>query len=205
MRFVVLLLCLSGCFWPKRVDEGLEKQLEGEIMALRTQNRVLREKADSCTDMSRVDPVYTELHQVLKGDDNVVVTHEGLVTLLTMRDVHLFGSDGVTIREEARKTLDILATALNEHAGHTVTIEGHTADLAGGTAFGRKYPNLYDQGYQRALTVMNLLVRNYKVPEESFTLMSRGPNKPEDTNDTPEGQQHNRRVVISIYPPRMRK
>jgi chemotaxis protein MotB len=206
MRWLIVAVCvgLTGCLGPKQVDDTLVRQIEGEVLALRTQNKVLKEKAEACFDKTRVDPVFNELHAVMKGDDNVVVTHDGVITVLTMRDAHLVGSDGFSIREEARKTLDILATALNEHPGHTVVIEGHTADIGGGTSFARKFPNLYDQGYQRATAVMNLLVRQFKVPEESFTLMSRGPHKPVDTNDTPEGQAHNRRLVVSIYPPGMR-
>jgi hypothetical protein len=90
-----LVLALVGCAARSDMEEnkGLVGQLEKEIMACREMTKLYRDRAETCSDTSKGDVIYTELAQVLSGDDNVVLAHKGPVTTLTLPETHLFGSD----------------------------------------------------------------------------------------------------------------
>lgn len=195
------LLALTAC--PARNDMGADKglvgQLEKEVMACREMSKLYKERAETCSDTAKVDVIYTELAQVLSGDENVTLAHKGPVTTLTLPDSHLFGSDNFSIRQEAKMTLDMMATALNLHPMHTILVEGHTADLPT-AALQKRWPTIWDQSYFRARQVMDVLVDDYKVDRERFTIAGRAGNLPIDSNDTPVGSQRNRRVVVHVYP-----
>lgn len=194
-------LLLLGC--PARYDldeqKGLVGQLEKEVMACREMSKVYQERAETCSDTAKGDVVYTELAQVLSGDKTAELAHKGPVTTLTFPETQLFGSDNFTIRLEAKKTLDLLATALNLHPQHTIVVEGHTADLPL-AALQKKWPTVWEQSYYRARQVMDVLINEFHVDKSRFTVAGRAGNLPIDSNDTEVGQQRNRRVVVHVYP-----
>jgi flagellar motor protein MotB len=197
--FLLLMGLNAGCV-PKRAypdGNGLEGQLEREILALRAQ--VVRlETNQSCG--KGPDLLYTELNQVLSPKDTLL-EYDGPITTITLRENILFGSDEYSIRQEARMALDLIATALNAHAKHRIVVEGHTADTPGSTKIGKAYPNPWDLGYVRASAVASVLIQNYKLDSTRLTVATRGDSEPIASNDTPAGQVRNRRVVLRIYPP----
>jgi chemotaxis protein MotB len=200
-------MALAGCPGPKHTypdGTGLEAQLEREVQALQQTVRRLEAEAATCAE-GKADPVYAEVHQVLATIDEVDVGHNGPVTFVVLPDAHLFGSDAVSVRDEARMTLDLLATALKLHPEYEVVIEGHTADAHPNAAVARKYPDLWVLSYARAAAVMKVLVRDFGMSEDRFVLVARGPHSPMVANDTGAGQARNRRVVVYIYPPDTRR
>lgn len=206
-RTGTLILCaiaLAGCP-SKHVyadGRGIEGQLEREIIALTEEKKLYQAQAEACQQGGGTNDLYPELKQIIVSPD-VAVASKGPVTLVTMPDTHLFGADDVSIREEARVTLDLLAEALQAHKDYTVVIEGHTADLIP-PAQARLYTSLRDLSYAHAQAVHDALVDDFHVPDEQLTLASRGPYAPIASNDTAAGQARNRRVVVVIYPPGMR-
>lgn len=199
---LVVPLALAGCA-PKHVypdGRGIEGQLEREIIALRESVSKLEDEAATCTTGGRADPLYTELVQVLSGTD-AQIEQKGIVTVITFPDAHLFGADAESIRAEARMTLDMVATALNGRPDYTIVVEGHTADVAPTPALAKKYPDLWTLSYARAQAVMKVLVKDFHVAPERFTLSARGPTAPLASNDTAAEQARNRRTCIYVYPP----
>jgi outer membrane protein OmpA-like peptidoglycan-associated protein len=53
---------------------------------------------------------------------------------------------------------------------------------------------------QRADTVKNYLMTKYGYPASRMRTAGNGPDKPIETNDTPEGREKNRRTDIKVYP-----
>ena len=53
---------------------------------------------------------------------------------------------------------------------------------------------------QRAETVKNYLMTKYGYPASRMRTAGNGPDKPIETNDTPEGREKNRRTDIKVYP-----
>lgn len=204
MIAVLLAASLAGC--PAKHEyadgRGIEGQLEREIIALTEAKKVYQAEAEACMQGGGTNELYPELKQIVVSPD-VTVGNKGPVTTVSMPDSHLFGANDVSIREEARVTLDLLAQSLKAHPGYSVVIEGHTADLAP-PAQAREYPSLRDLSYAHAQAVRAALVEQFGVPDEQLTLASRGPYAPIASNDTAAGQARNRRVVVLIYPPGMR-
>ena len=80
---------------------------------------------------------------------------------------------------------------INTHANSTVLILGYT-DSLGSEAYNQ---NLSES---RAETVMSLLVRN-GVKATKITTQGKGESAPLTSNESKEGRQQNRRVVVQIY------
>lgn len=198
----VLALGLAGCPTSHRYPDGsdLAGQLEREVIALQQRVRSLEFEAAYCSSDAGPDAMYQDLYSLLHGTD-LALQREGSVTVLTLPADYLF-SGGTDLREEARMGLDLLATALKAHPGHTVVVEGHTDDRPPSGDLRRLYADNWLLSYARAEAVMVALVGTYGVPADRFALQARAHYDPVATNDTTSGQMKNRRVVVRVFPPK---
>jgi outer membrane protein OmpA-like peptidoglycan-associated protein len=98
-----------------------------------------------------------------------------------------FNSD--ELREESEPTLQEIGDILRRHPDWKLSIAGHTDNIGGDT------PNL-DLSKRRAAAVKNALVTQFGVNTARLTTTGFGRSRPVDTNDTPEGRAHNRRVEL---------
>ena len=124
---------------------------------------------------------------------------EETATSLTMKlegDV-LFDFDKASVRPDAEKLLEKVATVLGEFPEGKVTVEGHTDSK------GSDKVNL-DMSQRRADAVKTWLVKKKGIPEKMITTKGFGKTKPvapnnnPDGSDNPEGRQQNRRVQITV-------
>ena len=202
MRFpttVTALLAAAACA-PKHTypdGSGLEGQLEREVIALH--ETISRLEAESACNGGQTDALYADLNQILPGRQ-VELSAQGNATFVVLPDALVFGSDLLSIRDEARMTLDMLATALNRYPRYTLVVEGHTADQMPDAWLSTLYPTLWDLSFARASAIKNTLVDQFHVDEHRFTVAARADTVPLASNDTAAGQTRNRRVVITIRP-----
>jgi outer membrane protein OmpA-like peptidoglycan-associated protein len=98
-----------------------------------------------------------------------------------------------TIRAESEPILQAIADLLIRYPSWKLRVEGHT-DIVGGVA-----ANL-DLSVRRATAVRQALVYRYFVEPVRLTPVGLGPSRPKDTNRTPEGRAHNRRVELVRQP-----
>lgn len=101
----------------------------------------------------------------------------------------LFDSGSDKIRPESTPTLKEIGTMLADHADLKLMIEGHT-DNVGDDASNQKLSE------NRAASVKNYLIANYKIAADRLESKGYGESKPVAGNDTAEGRQNNRRVVL---------
>ena len=192
------LIIAAGC----TKSSTLEKQLESEVIALQYTVRSLESMAKTCTGDGPGDRLYTELNQVFKGSE-VEVDKRGRITILTMPVTYLFSERRLDVRDEARMGLDLLATALNLNPKHTLRLEGHAADgPVPSNAPGHADDN-WMYTFVQAHALLDILVDEFDVAENRFTLISRNSYQPISDNDTESGKTKNRRIVVYIYPPGM--
>jgi outer membrane protein OmpA-like peptidoglycan-associated protein len=203
------LLLLAGCGPRHRYPDGrgLTGQLEREVIALQQSVHLLEDQAANCAKSGQADIIYRELFSVLSAvGDDVSITNEGQITVISLPDAYLFGSDDLTIRDEAVQTLDLVTTALRLHVAHRVLIEGHTADVMPSPIINKLYNgSLWDLSYGRAASIRDAMVQRFSIPEDRLALLACGPYEPVVSNDTTAGQARNRRVVLRIYPPQVRR
>jgi chemotaxis protein MotB len=76
-----------------------------------------------------------------------------------------------------------------------VRLEGHTDSIPIHTA---RYDSNWDLSVARGIAVLRLLETQFRLPEDRFAIAGYADLMPVDTNETPEGRAHNRRVDIVI-------
>jgi OmpA-OmpF porin, OOP family len=97
------------------------------------------------------------------------------------------GSDG--IRPESTPTLKEIAEMLTAHGDLRLMIEGHT-DNTGNAEANAQLSN------RRAAAVKQTLVNDFGVSAARLETVGKGQSEPAASNDTQEGRQTNRRVVL---------
>ncbi|WFP17513.1 OmpA family protein [Citricoccus muralis] len=134
--------------------------------------------------------------KILEGTDGTdTAERDGEVYFTTEGDV-LFDSDAHELRSGAETELSAIAEEIAEQGeGVSITVEGHTDNLATSV-----YDDNQDLAEQRAEAVVDWLVSNTDVPESAITAEGLGEDYPRASNDTDEGRQLNRRVVITVTP-----
>ncbi len=197
----MILLALSGCVWirPDARQQDHIHQLDREIIALKLRNRQLAEALEDCGEEPTSNPIYTELLQVFSGSE-VMVQREGAQTIVVIPGALLFSSGSTAIRSEATMVLDLLSVALRLHAEERVRVIGHTDDQALSGSLKRQYGSNWELSMFRAAAFMRVMVDDFGIEEARFTVAGRGPSQPIASNDTPEGRERNRRLVVIIGP-----
>jgi outer membrane protein OmpA-like peptidoglycan-associated protein len=101
-----------------------------------------------------------------------------------------FNTGSAMILDESKPTLTAVAKLIKQSSFAALTIEGHTDSI--GTADYNQ-----DLSEKRAAAVRQTLVADYGVPAGRLAAKGYGLTRPVETNDTPEGRAHNRRVELS--------
>lgn len=198
---LALVVSLAGCDPFQRSDKAsLVRQLDREVIALRIKNEQLEGRLLQGAGHSETpNPIYAELVQVFTGSE-VEVVRSGNRTVVTLPSSLLFGTWGLTVRQEAAMTLDLLATALKLHPELKVVVVGHIDDAPMPAALRRQVGSAWELGAIRAAATARALIETYGVPGGRFMVASRGMEEPLVSNDTPEGRSRNRRVVLTLTP-----
>jgi outer membrane protein OmpA-like peptidoglycan-associated protein len=101
-----------------------------------------------------------------------------------------FNTSSAQILDESQPTLAAVAKLIKQSKFTGLTVEGHTDNI--GTA-----PYNQDLSERRAEAVRKALVADFGVPAARLTSKGYGLTRPVETNATPEGRAHNRRVELS--------
>ncbi len=118
-----------------------------------------------------------DLYDALEADGRVAI-----------RDI-LFDTNSANIRPESAPILEQIGTMMQEHPELKLMVEGHTDDEG-------EFDWNMQLSADRAASVKAYLVDNFGIDIERMRTMGLGPTQPVDTNETPEGQQKNRRVEL---------
>jgi outer membrane protein OmpA-like peptidoglycan-associated protein len=101
-----------------------------------------------------------------------------------------FNSGSAVLLEESEPMLKQVAVLIKASAAATLTIDGHTDNI--GSA---EYNQTLSE--QRASAVRDALVTRYGIAPGRLTAKGYGLTRPVETNATPEGRAHNRRVELA--------
>ncbi len=135
--------------------------------------------------------------QVLGKEDEVDIKYDKQGGLkISLPSQILFDTAQASVKQEAYPFLADLAGLLADIPNAFVEIRGHTDSRP--LISSARYRDNYDLSYARADAVTRYVVNTSGMPIERFEIIACGPGQPVATNDTPEGQQANRRVEIYI-------
>ena len=116
----------------------------------------------------------------------VVVTEDRI----ELKEQFFFATNKTKVLPKSEPLLDEIADVLIKNPTIHIRIEGHT-DSSG------KYKNNIKLSKGRAKSVMDELAKR-GIAKERMESEGYGPDRPIDTNDTPEGKANNRRVELHI-------
>lgn len=127
----------------------------------------------------------------LQDEMNVLRTDDAII--LRFGEIALFEPGQANILPKNRETMshmiDIIAQ--NEKAIKMVSIEGNTDNVPIHNA---QFTDNWDLSVKRATNALRLVLSEGKISETKISAIGYGEHQPIDSNATPEGRSHNRRV-----------
>jgi len=118
---------------------------------------------------------------------------KGAVPIATQHRSIYFESNSAKMSLDSRAVVDEIGEFMRAYGNTVVDIEGNTDST------GSRELNM-DLSRQRAEAVKSYLMEKYGYPASRMQTKGNGPDRPVDTNDTPEGREKNRRTDIKVYP-----
>jgi chemotaxis protein MotB len=123
----------------------------------------------------------------------IVVRRHGLWVEVEIRTDILFASGQARLSAESTAVLRRLAATLRPFP-NPIRVEGHTDNVPINT---REFPSNWELSAARAATVVHLLMAEGIAPPR-LAVIGLGEYRPVQSNDTPEGRNANRRVLLVI-------
>jgi outer membrane protein OmpA-like peptidoglycan-associated protein len=156
--------------------------VDAQANAMQARDDANAARADAAASRSEAEVLRADL-----SDLQAQQTQRGFV--VTLGDV-LFEVDRAELKPGATRTIDQLATALNDDRRSTIAIEGHTDST------GNPQHNV-DLSLHRAEAVKSYLVQRGVDPSR-ITTQGLGEDYPVASNATEAGRQQNRRVEVVV-------
>ena len=118
---------------------------------------------------------------------------KGAVPIATQRRSIYFETNSAKMSLDSRVVVDEIASFMRAYGNTVVDIEGNT-DSTGARSHNLRLSK------ERADAVREYLIDKYGFPGTRLRTLGNGPDRPLETNDTPEGREKNRRTDIKVYP-----
>jgi len=134
--------------------------------------------------------------EIMRHVVDIKQQREGLV--ISLREMGFFESGSATMRRSSADAVDRLVGVLKDRP-EMLRIEGHTDNVPIHNAH---FSSNWELSTARAMELLRIFIIGYKFAPDRLTVSGYGEYHPVDTNDTPEGRGHNRRVdIVVIAPP----
>lgn len=133
-------------------------------------------------------------NQVAQHTVAIHMGKDGLV--ISLREAGFFDSGSAMPRKESLDTMKQIATELAQ-VPYDLRVEGHTDNVPIHTA---QFASNWELSSARATNTARLLLALHAVSPDRLSAAGYAEFHPVDTNDTPEGRAHNRRVDLVILP-----
>ncbi len=127
---------------------------------------------------------------------NLVDIESGFRSItIRIRERGSFESGSAVINPDFIPVMGQLREILSGVTGQ-IAVEGHTDNIPIATA---AIPSNWHLSAQRALSVAHELLQDDSISDERMMVIGYADTRPYESNDTPEGRAHNRRVEIVIH------
>jgi len=130
--------------------------------------------------------------QDLKDHAQILVNEQKIKLILNSPT--LFNSGRADLKPTTKQSIRAL-TKILKGTKNTIMVEGHTDNTPINT---EKYESNWDLSFDRAYSVLKLLINQLDHTPETLSAVGYGEYRPIDTNKTPEGRARNRRIEINI-------
>ena len=133
--------------------------------------------------------------EIRKGEITIKKFHNRLV--INIQDKILFPSGSAALRPEVHRALDKISGVLKDYPENRIQVEGHTDNVPIHT---REFRDNWQLSSERALAVLQRLLRNSGLKPERFSAVGYGEYNPVVPNNSPQNRALNRRVDITVVP-----
>jgi chemotaxis protein MotB len=130
--------------------------------------------------------------EILRHVVTIKQQREGLV--ISLREMGFFESGSATMRRSSADAVERLVNVLKDRQ-EMLRIEGHTDNIPIHNAH---FNSNWELSTARAMELLRIFITEYNLAPERLTVSGYGEYHPVDSNDTPEGRGHNRRVDIVV-------
>lgn len=127
-------------------------------------------------------------------DGKVDVRLEARGLIVSLRQAAFFPSGGDEVSPDTHDAMAKIASVIKS-LPNGVRLEGHTDSIP---IHNGHFRSNWELSAARAIAMMELLATQYDIPRERFGIAGYADTIPVDSNDTPEGRMHNRRVDVAI-------
>lgn len=131
-------------------------------------------------------------------DDDIDVTIDETVVMITISDKLLFRSGSAVVNPRANNLLQRLADVINSEPAMEVLVEGHTDNQT--VKPGSYVKDNWELSVARSTAVIRKLQNDYNVDSSKLIAAGRSSYHPLVDNDTAENRAKNRRTRIVILP-----
>lgn len=154
-------------------------------------------------DIAHRDSITARLKSVLrnallgfKSDELSVDIKDGKV-YVSLSEKLLFKSGSAAVESKGMEAIKVLADVLNKNPDIDILVEGHTDNIPIKTPL---YKDNWDLSAARAISIVRILISEYKITPMRLTASGRGEYAPKASNATLEGRSKNRRTEIILSP-----
>ncbi|MBN2039976.1 MAG: OmpA family protein [Spirochaetes bacterium] len=189
----------------KKYDSKIS-ELESLISNLNSELAEIKKLSESQQkELDRMSAQANELEQQLseeieRGEIRLKRLHEKII--INIDDRISFDSGSSSLKKDVMNALEKVANILSNYPENRIVIEGHTDNVPIST---KKFRDNWQLSSERALAVLNFLLKNTKLDPVRFSAAGFGEYQPIVSNDTPENKALNRRVDIVVIPRLSRK
>jgi len=130
--------------------------------------------------------------EIKDGKVDVHLESRGLI--VSLRQAAFFPSGGDEIASQTHDSMAKIASVIKS-LPNGVRLEGHTDSIP---IHNERFRSNWELSAARAISLLELFSSQYEIPRERFAIAGYADTIPVDSNETPEGRAHNRRVDIAI-------
>jgi chemotaxis protein MotB len=165
----------------------------GGSRAVKPSTEVAPQKVSVTDLMPSMQYLTKELAQEIKdGKVDVHLESRGLV--ISLRQAAFFPSGGDEIALETFGSLAKIAETIRQ-LPNPIQLDGHTDSIP---IHNGRYRSNWELSAARSIAMLELFCVHYGLPRNRFAIAGYADTSPVDSNDTPEGRGHNRRVDLII-------
>lgn len=183
----------------KAANSGLESSKSALEMAnnrLSAENMKLRTQVQEATELkTRLE---TDLKSKLASKDVTISQLEGKLSVDILNKV-LFDLGQAELKEEGKKILQDVATAMENYPNRPIHVIGHTDNIPFKSGGGRFRSN-WELSAGRAVAAVQFLQATAGIDPARLAAVGHSEYHPIASNETEDGQAQNRRITLVIMP-----
>ncbi len=200
--FILFLLLLFGFFYVRKhaplYDELNEYKEENKtLVSIVNDLKENMESIDTLSEEEKTGYLVQDIKDMVEGIEVELEREEISITLPCKK---MFPPGSVELSEEGQETLLRIANVLKEMPERDIRIEGHTDNVGISGSLKKEYPTNWDLSSKRAVNVVKFLISKMDIEPSRLAAVAFGEYNPIADNDTEEGRNKNRRIVIDVLP-----